>query len=152
MMRTLEVDRLLEAPGHRPARREVRLSMADGRIAAIDETGGDSPNGRIALPAMVNAHDHGYGIRPLALGGSDDALECWIASLSRVTVEPRLEAAVAFGRMALAGIGATVHCHNSLVADDLESEAIGVARAAGRRGDSGRLLLSGSGPESLGLW
>ena len=130
MMRTLEVDRLLEAPGHRPARREVRLSMADGRIAAIDETGGDTPNGRIALPAMVNAHDHGYGIRPLALGGSDDALECWIASLSRVTVEPRLEAAVAFGRMALAGIGATVHCHNSLVADDLESEAIGVARAA----------------------
>ena len=69
-------------------------------------------------------------MRPLALGGSDDALECWIASLNRVTVEPRLEAAVAFGRMALAGIGATVHCHNSLVADRLESEATGVARAA----------------------
>ena len=34
------------------------------------------------------------------------------------------------GRMALAGIGATVHCHNSLVADHLEAEAAGVARAA----------------------
>ena len=103
---------------------------SDGRIAAIEATDGARSNGRIALPAMVNAHDHGYGIRPLALGGADDALECWIASQSRVTVEPRLEAAVAFGRMALAGIGATVHCHNSLVADELESEAAGVALAA----------------------
>ena len=128
--RTLEVDRLLAAPGHRPATHAVRVTIAHGRITAIDETDGARSNGRIALPAMVNAHDHGYGIRPLALGGSDDALECWIASLSRVTVEPRLEAAVAFGRMALAGIGATVHCHNSLVADRLESEAAGVALAA----------------------
>ena len=130
MMRTLDVDRLLEAPGHRPARSDVRLTIADGRIAAIDETVRGSRNGHIALPAMVNAHDHGYGIRPLALGGADDALECWIAAFTRVTVEPRLEAAVALGRMALAGIGATVHCHNSLVADRLESEAAGVALAA----------------------
>ena len=79
---------------------------------------------------MVNAHDHGYGLRPLALGGADDALECWIVSLTRPSVEPRLEAAVAFGRMALAGVGATVHCHNSLAADRLEAEADGVARAA----------------------
>ena len=130
MIRTLEFDRLLAAPGHRPVTRDARLTIAGGRIAAIDATDGAWSNGRVALPAMVNAHDHGYGIRPLALGGCDDALECWIASLSRVTVEPRLEATVAFGRMALAGIGATVHCHNSLVADDLESEAAGVALAA----------------------
>ena len=32
--------------------------------------------------------------------------------------------------MALAGVGATVHCHNSLAADRLEAEAAGVARAA----------------------
>ena len=130
MSHTLEVDRLLAAPGRRPADRDARLTMAGGRVAAIDETDGPRSDGSIALPAMVNAHDHGYGVRPLALGGADDALECWIASLTRVTVEPRLEAAVAFGRMALAGIGATVHCHNSLVADDLETEAAGVALAA----------------------
>ena len=118
--RTLDIDRLLTAPGHRSATHDARLTMADGRIAAIDVTDGPGRNGRIALPAMVNAHDHGYGVRPLALGGADDALECWIASLSRVTVEPRLEAAIAFGRMVLAGIGATVHCHNSLVADQME--------------------------------
>ena len=132
--RTLEVDRLLAAPGHRPVTHDARLTIADGRIAAIDATDDTARNGRITLPAMVNAHDHGYGVRPLALGGADDALECWIASLSRVTVEPRLEAAVAFGRMALAGIGATVHCHNSLVADDLETEAAGVALGAAEVG------------------
>ena len=132
--RALEVDRLLAVPGNRPAMRGARLTIADGRIAAIDATNGAGRNGHIALPAMVNAHDHGYGVHPLALGGADDALECWIASLSRITVEPRLEAAVAFGRMALAGIGATVHCHNSLVADQLESEAAGVALAAAEVG------------------
>ena len=130
MTGTLEVERLLVAPGHLPAARDIRLTFAEGRIAGIEEIQGPCRNGHIALPAMVNAHDHGYGIRPPALGGSDDALEWWIASFSRATIEPRLEAAVAFGRMALAGIGATVHCHNSLVADSLESEAAGVALAA----------------------
>ena len=128
---TLFADRLLAAPGRGPAERYVNLEIAGGRVAGVsrsDDRRGSG--GRIALPAMVNAHDHGYGLRPLALGGADDALECWIASLTRPTVEPRLEAAVAFGRMALAGVGATVHCHNSLAADRLEAEAAGVARAA----------------------
>ena len=128
---TLFADRLLAAPGRGPAERNVNLEIVGGRIAGISRSGrGRGSGGRIALPAMVNAHDHGYGLRPLALGGADDALECWIASLTRPTVEPRLEAAVAFGRMALAGVGATVHCHNSLAADRLEAEAAGVARAA----------------------
>ena len=126
----IEVERLLAAPGHLPAARNVRLTFSGGRIAGIEATERPCRDGRIALPAMVNAHDHGYGVSPPALGGADDALECWIASFSRATIEPRLEAAVAFGRMALAGIGATVHCHNSLVADRLEDEAAGVARAA----------------------
>ena len=130
MTGTLEVERLLAAPGHLPAARDVRLTFSGDGITGIEETGHPCRDGRIALPAMVNAHDHGYGVRPSALGGADDALECWIASFSRATIDPRLEAAVAFGRMALAGIGATVHCHNSLVADNLESEAAGVARAA----------------------
>ncbi len=130
MTGTLEVGRLLASPGHLPAVRDVRLRFREDRIVGIEETGRPRRDGRIALPAMVNAHDHGYGICPPALGGADDALECWIASFSRATIEPRLEAAVAFGRMALAGIGATVHCHNSLVADSLESEAAGVALAA----------------------
>ena len=139
--RTHSFRRLLAAPGREAALRDVVVEVEDGRIRSVrpeDEAGGAGPGaGRgaeedlLALPAMVNAHDHGYGLRPLALGGADDALECWIASLTgRPTVDPWLEAAVAFGRMAHSGIGATVHCHNSLAADRLADEAAGVARAA----------------------
>ena len=135
-MRTLTFRRLLAAPGRQPALRNAQIGIADGRIRSVrggstgprdDGDGGDL----LALPAMVNAHDHGYGLRPLALGGLDDALECWIASLaSRPTIDSWLEAAIAFGRMAQAGIGATVHCHNSLAAERLPAEAAEVARAA----------------------
>ncbi len=134
MTRGLAVGRLLAEPGRAPALRNAELTIADGRIAGIADSNGAPRDGRIALPAMVNAHDHGYGVLPLALGGCDDALECWIASFLRLPLDPRLEAAVAFGRMALAGIGATVHCHNSLAVDRLESEADGVARAAAEVG------------------
>ena len=134
MTRRLSVGLLLAEPGAGPALRNAEVTMAGGRIADISGSDGAPRDGRIALPAMVNAHDHGYGILPLAMGGCDDALECWIASFLRLPLDPRLEAAVAFGRMALAGIGATVHCHNSLAVDRLESEAEGVARAAAEVG------------------
>ena len=133
--RTLSFRRLLAAPGREAALRDAVVEVEDGRIRSVREE--DEAAGRraeedlLALPAMVNAHDHGYGLRPLALGGADDALECWIASLTgRPTIDPWLEAAVAFGRMAHSGIGATVHCHNSLAAERLVDEAAGVARAA----------------------
>ena len=144
--RTLSFRRLLAAPGREAALRDAVVEVEDGRIRSLESGGGArfgagagdrSGDGRgaggdlLAMPAMVNAHDHGYGLRPLALGGADDALECWIASLTgRPTIDPWLEAAVAFGRMAHSGIGATVHCHNSLAADRLADEAAGVARAA----------------------
>ncbi len=130
----LSAGRLLAEPGRAPALRNAEVTMAGGRIAGIAGSGGAPRDGRIALPAAVNAHDHGYGVLPLALGGCDDALECWIASFLRLPLDPRLEAALAFGRMALSGIGATVHCHNSLAVDRLESEADGVARAAAEVG------------------
>ncbi len=133
--RILSFRRLLAAPGREAVLRDAVVEVKDGRIRSVNSGAADA--GRraeedlLALPAMVNAHDHGYGLRPLALGGADDALECWIASLTgRPTIDPWLEAAVAFGRMAHSGIGATVHCHNSLAADRLAGEAAGVARAA----------------------
>ncbi len=130
--RRINLGHLLAAPGRAKARRNVALDLAGGRIAAVTSA---TPRGRarglLALPAMINAHDHGYGVRPLAFGAADDALECWIAAWAgRPQVDPWLEAAVAFARMAGSGIGATVHCHNSLTAERLPDEAAGVARAA----------------------
>ena len=120
-----------------PARSElapgVRIEVGEGRITAMGEGGAD--DGLVALPAMVNAHDHGFGIRPLAFGCGDDCLECWIPGLAaRPRTDPRLETEVAFGRMALAGIGSTMHCHNSLLLHRLEQDAVAVRAAAGQVG------------------
>ncbi len=132
--RALHVGRLLTQPGIAPAQRNMTVRFSAGRITAIASTPADlSPieSARLAMPAMVNAHDHGYGLRPMAFGAVDDALETWITGLrARPTTDPYLEAAVAFARMALSGIATTVHCHNSHNADTLAAEAAAVARAA----------------------
>jgi cytosine/adenosine deaminase-related metal-dependent hydrolase len=90
------------------------------------------PDGMLAIPSPVNAHDHGYGIRSLDYGHHDDALEVWIPGLRmRPRTDPYLEALVAFARLAKTGVGATIHCHNSLNIDRLVEEAGSVIRAAG---------------------
>lgn len=89
-------------------------------------------NGRWIMPAPINAHDHGYGIRTLDFGALDDALEPWIPHMRlRPRTDPYLEALVGFARLARQGVGATMHCHNSLNADRLVEEAQAVCRAAG---------------------
>lgn len=147
--------RLLSRPGYERAR-QMPAGAGDlprGLAAA------DLGNGDLVLPAPVNAHDHGYGIRTIDFGGVDDALEVWIASLRlRPRTDPYLEALVAFSRLALTGVGATMHCHNSLNIDRLVDEANAVVRAASEVGV--RLGLScplldfdpwayGGGPERL---
>ena len=131
---TLDVGHLLTSPGSEPVQHNASLHLADGCIAAINPARQElsaSQAGRLAMPAMVNAHDHGYGTRTLAFGAIDDALEIWSNGLSdRPAVDPYLEAAVAFARMASAGVATTIHCHNSRNTDNLIAEAAAVARAA----------------------
>ncbi len=129
--------RLLLRPGHEIARRETDLlrHLPDGvPQAAI-------PDNALVMPPPVNAHDHGYGIRTLDFGNLDDALEVWIPGLRlRPRTDPYLEALVAFSRLAQTGVGATMHCHNSLNIDRLVEEAGAVIRAANDVGI--RLALS----------
>ncbi len=83
------------------------------------------------MSAPVNAHDHGYGIRSIDFGGNDDALEVWSVGLGlRPDIDPYLKAVVAFGRLAVGGVGATMHCHNASSGGDLVEEAAAVVRAA----------------------
>lgn len=105
--------------------------MGDGAVSlGSGARGNDAGNGLLALPPPANAHDHGYGIRTLDFGCPDDALEPWIAGLrKRPVTDPYLEALVAFGRLALNGCGATMHCHNSLRVDRLADEVGAVVRA-----------------------
>ena len=124
--------RFLPRPGHEPALHD--------RLPARVPAEALRP-GALLMPAPVNAHDHGYGIRTLDFGCVDDALEVWIPSLRlRPRTDPYLEALVAFSRLALTGIGATMHCHNSLNVDRLVEEAGAVIRAASEVGI--RLALS----------
>lgn len=140
MNTSIAVDGWLAQPGKAPAHPCGRIECSPDGVSPQGAPSA-ATTGRLALPAPVNAHDHGYGIRTLDFGCTDDALESWIPSLrQRPTTDPYLEALVAFGRLALSGCSATMHCHNSLNADRLVEEAEAVARAAN---DCGlRLALS----------
>lgn len=119
--------RLLLNPGHAQAERISDAARLPQSLQCFHLQPGD-----LVLPSPVNAHDHGYGIRTLDFGTVDDALEVWIPGLRlRPRTDPYLEALVAFGRLAKTGVGATMHCHNSLNVDRLVDEAKDVMRAAG---------------------
>lgn len=119
--------RVLLTPGHEKAFRgpEAQAVLPDA-ASSIPLLSGD-----LILPMPVNAHDHGYGIRTLDFGSLDDALETWIPTMRlRPRTDAYLEALVAFGRLAQTGVGATIHCHNSLNAARMVDEALEVVRAA----------------------
>jgi cytosine/adenosine deaminase-related metal-dependent hydrolase len=128
--RTFHVGRLLERPGEAPCRRDAVVQVADRRIAAIG-AGARPDDGRVILPALVNAHDHGRGLRHLAYGAANQALELWRPALyAHPPLDPYLNAALAFSRLAQAGFGSVVHVHSSVDVDRLADEAEAVCRAA----------------------
>ncbi|MEM9440679.1 MAG: amidohydrolase family protein [Pseudomonadota bacterium] len=125
---------LFNAPGDAPDAGPSCLHVVDGRFfdctpITTDDLA-DESRGLATLPAIVDAHDHGRGLRTLAFGTMDEPLESWILDLmNEPVVPPYLRAAVAFGRMVEGGIAAANHCHNTQTAD-LIAEAEEVARAA----------------------
>lgn len=131
----IRVGRLLAAPGSGSCTYGATISWEGGRITAVSATGqlenAEMGKGLIAIPALVNAHDHGRGLRQLAFGARDQQLELWRAALyAHPPVDPYLNAVVAFARLARAGVGTVVHVHSSIIVDKLPSEAEAVARAA----------------------
>ncbi len=129
---SLAADHVLARPGHEAASGPGIITVRNGRVLRVE----DAPphqdgRGLLAMPALCNAHDHGRGLRSLAIGAADDALELWMPALAaEPRVDPYLRAATAFARMAEAGICATNHCHNTQDGKRLLEEAQGVARAA----------------------
>jgi cytosine/adenosine deaminase-related metal-dependent hydrolase len=131
----ITVGRLLAAPGKGDCQYGATISWRDGKVTSVCATGrvDDAETGwrLLALPALVNAHDHGRGLRQLAFGARDQRLELWRAALyAHPPVDPYLNAALAFGRLARAGVGTVVHVHSSIAVDKLLSDAQAVARAA----------------------
>ena len=107
------------------------IEIESDRIRAIEpQCGPRAGCGRAAFPSLVNAHDHGRGLRSAAFGAADAALEVWIPSLAMLPeVDLYTCTVVAFGRLALSGVSAISHVHIPGGADTV-AEAEAVARAA----------------------
>ncbi|WP_306118231.1 MULTISPECIES: amidohydrolase family protein [unclassified Roseitalea] len=124
----LESAAIWARPWAQPPQWGGKVRLAAGRIASIAH---GAPTGdHLLVPGLVNAHDHGRGVRPLAIGAPDAPLEAWLWDLWRAPrTDPYLTALVAFGRMALCGVTTVVHNHLPQ-GDDLAAEAHAIARAA----------------------
>lgn len=129
---TFTVARALAHPGQGEAVRNLSLAFGGGRIVAVGAAASAPATDELALPALVNAHDHGLGLANLALGANDDPLEVWRVGLyGRPAADTYANAAVAFGRQALSGIGTVVHLHLGGARGEVFLEQVrGVCRAA----------------------
>jgi cytosine/adenosine deaminase-related metal-dependent hydrolase len=131
----ITVGRLLATPGRGGCTYGATICWENGKVSSVSAGGRPDDvkagKGLLALPALVNAHDHGRGLRQLAFGARDQQLELWRPALyAHPPVDPYLNAVVAFGRLARAGVGTVVHVHSSIVVHKLVSDAEAVARAA----------------------
>lgn len=125
----ISVGQLLACPGELPASGPSEITFANGVIQEISPSpAGNNP--LLALPALVNAHDHGRGLASFTYGAWDQPLELWLPALK---LKPSLSVysltALALAKMARSGVGSVVHCHNPS-GGDLLTEAEAVCQAA----------------------
>jgi cytosine/adenosine deaminase-related metal-dependent hydrolase len=92
-----------------PAGPPVDISLEDGRIAAVTPAA-DTPSRRLlAIPALVNAHDHARPLSPTSFGAAGKPLETWLLGLAAMpAIDPYLGALAPFGRAARAGAGSVM--------------------------------------------
>ncbi len=108
------------------------ITMSGGRVVAVEPARRPPADGGLALPALVNAHDHARVVRLSQVGSFDVPLEAWLPYLAVIpAVDPWLASAVAFGRTARGGVG-SVMAHYTRVQGltDFPTEARAVAKAA----------------------
>lgn len=106
------------------------ITITHGRIASIVPA--SEASALLAMPALVNAHDHGRSIRTSSIGADAKPLESWIHHLALFpSVDPYLAALVSFGNSALGGAGTVMnHYTRAQGRTDLPTEIAEVARAA----------------------
>jgi cytosine/adenosine deaminase-related metal-dependent hydrolase len=130
-MRTINCAHLIEA-GDRPVASGRRIQIQYGRLHAIAEIAAADAEPLFALPALVNAHDHGRPVRTSSFGAAGKPLETWLQYQALIpSVDPYLAGVVALSRSALGGIGVVMmHLTRPQDLTDLPSEAAALARAA----------------------
>ena len=94
-----------------PAGPPVDIHVEHGVIAAIMPAAETPERRRLALPALINAHDHCRPLSPTSFGAAGKPLETWLLRLAAAPpVDPYLAALAAFGRAARGG-AASVMAH-----------------------------------------
>jgi cytosine/adenosine deaminase-related metal-dependent hydrolase len=119
-----------------PAGPPVDISLQDGRIAAIAPAAAPPSRRLLAMPALINAHDHARPLSPTSFGAAGKPLETWLLRLAAMpAIDPYLGSLAAFGRAARAGVGSVIahytRFHGPMAPID---EAKEIARAAANVG------------------
>jgi len=108
------------------------ITITDDRFSSITPASAPAPDRLLAMPALVNAHDHGRPISTSSIGADAKPLESWLHYFALFpSVDPYLAAALTFANSALGGTGTVmVHYTRTQGLTDLPTEAAEVARAA----------------------
>jgi cytosine/adenosine deaminase-related metal-dependent hydrolase len=116
----------------RPSAGAQTITIAGDRLSSIEPASAPALDRLLAMPALVNAHDHGRAIRTSSIGADAKPLESWLNYLALFpSVDPYLAAAMTFANSALGGAGTVmVHYTRAQGLTDLPTEAAEVARAA----------------------
>jgi cytosine/adenosine deaminase-related metal-dependent hydrolase len=101
---------------------DAAILIEDGIIAAIDRRASlanveaDRIGGPecLALPGLVNAHQHGRAESTVAVGALDSPLECWLVSLlATPDSDPYNDTVRLCRRLVVSGTTTAVHSHHS---------------------------------------
>jgi len=128
-MRQINCAHLLTGKG---VEKNQTIEIDGERIGALRSCTEASKPRLLAMPALVNAHDHGRAVRTSSIGASGKPLEAWLQYLALFpSVDPYLAAAVSLGNSALGGAGVVMmHYPRAQGFTDLPTEVAEVARAA----------------------
>lgn len=130
-MRTIKCAHVLEA-ADLPVAAGREIQIQNDRVRAVAGIASADAGALFALPALVNAHDHGRAVRTSSLGAGGKPLESWLQYQALIpAVDPYLAAVVAFSRAAQGGVGAIMmHLTRPQGLTDLPTETAAIARAA----------------------
>jgi cytosine/adenosine deaminase-related metal-dependent hydrolase len=129
-MKTVSCDYVLAAPGTAPLSAHD-ITYDGATITGVQPGKGGRPR-LLALPPLVNAHDHGRAVRVSSIGGGGKPLETWLNYLALFpSVDPYLAAFVSLSHSAMGGVGTVMmHYTRAQGFTDLPTEVKEVARAA----------------------
>ena len=116
----------------RPLTGAQAVTISGDAFGSVEPAPAPTVDRLLAMPALVNAHDHGRAIRTSSIGADAKPLKSWLHYLALFpSVDPYLAAVMTFANSALGGAGTImVHYTRAQGFTDLPTEVAEVARAA----------------------